>query len=357
MVIEFLSPSRLGARRLIWLIALTFCITLLVHYILLPYSTLLSSFFTPDKISLVEKKTSSMAYNATYIVDPLADSNATAPVAINAVSPPSGSEENLNLEMMSQGKSVGSNESANILEVGNNNETLLVSEVNDTVKNVNDSVFEIAPKSSEESQQILSIVNPANSSNVAQELTGQGSMNLSTTPSPTTMIVLPISVPMNTSNVTVFSASLDNNSSSGEAITPTNGEQNEKPVELQGDLSPVINSSISDQNAALKEKHSEESVPELTPLSEMRNLWLHNRSIYPSIVKYHVSSFLQFCEILAADLTLFLSFEICLQVPKWPSRVDEQIQYAKSQIDNAAITTGDPSLDPSIYWNISVFMR
>lgn len=54
---------------------------------------------------------------------------------------------------------------------------------------------------------------------------------------------------------------------------------------------------------------------------------------------------------------LYLIIFICFQKMKRPSAVDQELLYARNQIENPPMVENDPLLHGPLYWNLSMFKR
>lgn len=302
-------------KRLLWLMGIMFTVIVAFQYFELPYDRVLSSVFSTGKVpapavennSLVTGGPESKSEIASDTANGL-NSTGTHNVHEMANDTRTSKAEDVNLQDDSdEGEDIHEEPPTEKLEELNRNSTV------DTVQNAGNRP---GPEKGRESEQSFIQRN---------DITRDHSGGVGLSPIPVSPVMdLSSNITLQGANISPPSITIDSNTSSmNKDVTPTL-DKIQKPVQSSfntlGETSPGI-------DVPKKKKKTEIPTPAVITIAEMKIMLLQNRASHRSVR------------------------------PRWSSAVDQEMLYARSQIENAPLLKDDHELYAPLYRNVSRFKR
>ncbi|KAM3736589.1 hypothetical protein ACB098_10G175200 [Castanea mollissima] len=302
---QLLRLCQVETKSLIWVTGMMFAAILVFQCFELPYSNVLSSLFSADKVLVVRNGSISTGHS------------------------PNKSEMINNMTVLIGDRNGGTNQSLKFDEdINADKESSSENFVEpnkismaDTVKNIDDGSAPEEAREPEQSFYVKKDENFSTSEHIESSDAGFAS------PSPA-LPPMTSSYASSQSGVDIDSTPhvVDSNITLLEKDRTTAPDFNENSGNLRGELIPLGDNSslnrVTQVNKALEMPTSS-----VISISEMNNLLLQNRASYHSMT------------------------------PQWPSAVDQELLHAKSLVENAPIIKNDPSLYAPLYRNVSMFKR
>ncbi|XP_031373229.1 probable glycosyltransferase At5g03795 isoform X2 [Punica granatum] len=341
---KYQSIFKVETRKLLWLLAMSLAVVLLVQFIELPHGNVLSLLFSASRAPFggdrVALNIGESLTSAAGVLD-----NATLTSDLNSTSVPSVEEMSVDRHYFEGNGSVMSNETLSESGTGSD----LSSEADDysienftlaheivTVDKVNQSSGAYA---TEEDEVPDAMLNPSQSIDTFDSNSSSSKENShlpsehrdsKTNDSPSIVHRLtPTSSPQNLTSLTTVDSNTASHLVSPVFNTSTVGKEpasdSLKDENLRGDLSHSAERSGS--GATRREERPQTPTPAVITISEMNRLLDESRWAYRSMK------------------------------PRWSSAADQELVRAKLKILSAPIVTDDPALYAPLYRNVSIFKR
>ncbi|XP_057722024.1 probable glycosyltransferase At5g03795 [Arachis stenosperma] len=310
---EFSSFFRFESKRLLWFIGITFATIVAFQYLELPYGNVLLSLFSAGNIptsgsNKIQGKDPPPVPEAINNVTIFNQGNVTVESSLETdnrtrVSGANDSSPIFDLEPRNQANSS--------LGLGESNKSPTVEGIEKTGNvSVGWKEENLRPSSYNNSMGLDLLTNHSGEENVSRPEHESASLDANSTPSMTNVSPrISTKGTSNDSNIPLFQKDKKSNSMK---------EENEGNTQAKNSATVSMP----------KENHnSHVAVPEVTTVSEMNKLFLQSHASYRSMR------------------------------PKWSSGVDQELLWARSEIEHAPIVKNDPDLYGPIYHNVSMFKR